>query len=44
LTILIIFFGLQQAWRMTRKIELKFLGPFHVGEGGTMTEGAPAHA
>lgn len=44
LTILIIFFGLQQAWRMTRKMELTFLGPFHVGEGGTMTEGAPAHA
>jgi hypothetical protein len=35
--LLIIFFGLQQAWRLNRKLVLKINGPFRVGE-------APAHA
>jgi hypothetical protein len=42
LTLLIIFFGLQQAWRMTRKSRLSFRGPFRVGQGDLPALGVTA--
>jgi len=43
--LLIIFFALQQAWRMNRRPKLVFNGPYQVGdEGGEALQGAPSHA
>lgn len=45
LTLLIIFFGLSQAWRLNRKVVLAIGGPFRVGvgEGGPAFGGDAAH-
>jgi hypothetical protein len=42
--LLIIFFGLQQAWRLTRKVSLTVNGPFRVGDGGLPRVEVPADA
>jgi hypothetical protein len=42
--LLIIFFGLLQAWRMNKKLHLNINGPFHVGQGPPPLVEAPAHA
>jgi hypothetical protein len=42
--LVIIFFGLLQAWRMNKKIHLQINGPFRVGQGPPPLEEAPAHA
>jgi hypothetical protein len=44
LGLLIIFFGLLQAWRMNKKLHLKINGPFQVGQGPPPLVEAPAHA
>lgn len=45
ITLLIIFFGLSQAWRLNRKVALTFHGPFRVGggEGGPVLAGGAVH-
>ena len=40
----IIFFGLLQAWRMNRKVDLAINGPFQVSGGGRPPREMPAHA
>jgi len=40
--LVIVFFGLQQAWRLTRKVALDVRGPFRVGQGGPPLPGVPA--
>jgi hypothetical protein len=40
----ILFFGLQLAWRLTRKVSLDFRGPFRVGGKGPSLPGVSAHA
>lgn len=42
--LLIVFFGLQQAWRLTRKASLTVNGPFRVGDGGLPRVEVPADA
>jgi hypothetical protein len=42
--LLIIFFGLLQAWRMNKKLNLRINGPFRVGEAPPPLVEAPAHA
>jgi hypothetical protein len=44
LGLLILFFGLQTAWRMTRKLRLSINGPFRVGDLGQPPREVPAHA
>jgi hypothetical protein len=41
--LLILFWGLQQAWRLTRKVTLNFRGPFRVGATGTAGAEIPSH-
>lgn len=43
LSLLIYFFGLQAAWRMTRKINLSINGPFRVGGNVPPPQGVSAH-
>lgn len=40
--LLIYFFGLRQAWRLTRKVALDVRGPFRVGQGGPPVPGVSA--
>ena len=42
--LLIIFWGLQQAWHLTQKTSLDFKGPFRVGDRGPSEPGVSAHA
>jgi hypothetical protein len=42
--LLILLFGLQTAWRMTRKLNLSINGPFRVGDPGQPPGEVPAHA
>src|SRR5262249_15898037 len=41
--LLILFWGLHQAWRLTRKVTLNFRGPFRVGRAGTAAAEVPTH-
>ena len=44
ISLLILFWGLQQAWRLTRKVSLEFRGPFQVGGQGPSQPEVSAHA
>ena len=39
ISLLIVFWGLHQAWQLTRKVALDFRGPFRVGGDGPSTPG-----
>lgn len=44
ISLLIFFWGLQQAWQLTRKATIDFRGPFRVGGDGPSRPGVSAHA
>jgi hypothetical protein len=44
LLLVIIFFGLQQAWRMNKKMQLAINGPYQASGGGPPGAEVPAHA
>ena len=44
ISLLIMAFGLWEAWKLNRRMPLRITGPYRVGGGVTGPEGAPAHA